>query len=74
MGKGNCLYQVCVYEGDMSSHCKKVVYTTSKESNAERFLHTYLKEHPNVCKSYIERSYGRDSRRNAKYMREDNDL
>lgn len=73
MAKGNCLYQVCVYEGSMSSYDKKVVYTTSKESEAERFHHSYLKEHPNVCKSYIERSYGRDTRRRVKHMREDDE-
>lgn len=74
MGKNNCTYKVCVYVGGMDSYNAKVVYTTSKQSNAERFLHQYTREHPEVCKAYIERSYGRDARRNAKYMREDEDL
>lgn len=74
MSKGNCIYKVCVYVGGMSSHEVKVVYTTSKMSNAERFLHEYTKEHSEVCKAYIEREYTRDSRRNAKYMREDEDF
>lgn len=71
MSKGNCIYNVVIYTGDFMSHDKKVVYTTSKESNAERFMHSYLKEHPEISKAYIERSFGREARRNAKYMRED---
>lgn len=71
MSKGNCIYKVVVYVGGMYSHDTRVVYTTAKESNAERFLHAYLKEHPEVCKAYIERSYGRQSSRDAKHMREE---
>lgn len=71
MSKGNCIYNVVVYVGDFSSHDTRIIYTTSKQSNAERFLHSYCNEHPEVCKAYIERTYGHDSRRNAKYMRED---
>lgn len=71
MSKGNCIYKVCVYVGGINSHESKVVYTTSKMSNAERFLHEYLDEHSEVCKAFIERSYGRDTKRSAKYMRED---
>lgn len=73
VSKGNCLYNVVVYVGNLSSHDSKCVYTTSKMSNAERFLHEYTKEHPEVCKAYIERSYSREAKRNAKYMREDED-
>lgn len=71
MSKGNCIYQVCVYVGGFNSHSTKVVYTTSKMANAERFLHEYVEKHPEVCKAFIERSYGHDSKRKAKYMRED---
>ena len=71
MSKGNCIYNVVVYVGEFTSHDTKVVYTTSKESNAERFLHGYLKEHPEVNKAFIERIYGRAEKRNAKYMREE---
>jgi len=73
VAKGNCIYRVCVYIGNMHSQESKVVYTTSKLANAERFLHEYTREHPEVCKAYIERSYARESRRNAKYLREDED-
>lgn len=71
MSKGNCIYNVVVYVGGLSSHDTRIIYTSSKESNAERFLHAYLKEHEEVCKAYIERSYGHEAKRNAKYMRED---
>lgn len=73
MSKGNCIYKVCIYIGGFESQDFKIVYTTSKMANAERFLHEYVKEHPQVCKAYIERSYGRDIKRNAKHMREDED-
>ena len=71
MSKGNCTYNVCVYTGDFYSHDSKVVYTTSKQSNAERFLHEYCRNHPEVSKAYIERKYERNNRRQAKYMREE---
>lgn len=74
MSNRNCIYNVVVYSGGMSSHETRVVYTTAKESNAERFLHAYCKEHPEVCKAYIERIYGRENGRNAKRFREDEDL
>lgn len=74
MSKGNCIYNVCIYVGGFQSHDFKVVYTTSKMSNAERFLHDYTNEHPEVHKAYIERIYSRDSKRNAKYMREDEEI
>ena len=73
MSKGNCIYNVCVYTGGFTSRESKVVYTTSKQSNAERFLHEYCRQHPEVCKAYIERSYGRNIQRNAKRLREDED-
>lgn len=73
MSKGNCIYKVCVYVGGFNSHEAKVVYTTSKMANAERFLAEYTREHSEVCKAYIERSYGRDYKRSAKHMREDED-
>lgn len=71
MSKGNCIYNVFVYVGDMSSHNAKCVYTTSKQSEADKYLHDYIKKHPEVQKAYIERSYGRQNIRYAKYMRED---
>lgn len=73
MSNKNCVYNVVVYEGGFASHTTKVVYSTSKLSNAERFLHEYCRKHAEVCKAYIERVYTRDSKRNAKYMREDED-
>lgn len=74
MSKGNCIYKVCVYVGGFNSHEVKVIYTTSKMANAERFLHEYTKEHAEVCKAYIEREYGRELKRNAKRMREVDDF
>lgn len=73
MAKGNCIYNVVVYVGGMMSQDCRVIYTTSKMSNAERFLHAYVKDHPEVCKCYIERTYGRADKRNAKRMCEDYD-
>ena len=66
MSKGNCIYNVVIYVGGMDSHDVRVVYTTSKQSNADKFLNDYLKKNADVCKAYIERSYSRQDRRNAK--------
>lgn len=74
MAKGNCIYNVVVYVGGLNSHETKVVYTTSKMAKAESYLHGYLNQHPEVNKAYIERTYSREGKRNAKYMREDEDL
>ena len=71
MAKGNCVYKVVVYVGDFASHDTRVVYTTSKESKANTYLHDYLKSHPEVNKAYIERSFGREAMRNAKRSYED---
>ena len=71
MAKGKMLYQVCVYVGGLSSHDTRVVYTTSKESEADTFLHKYLKDHPEVCKAYIERSVNMRLKRNQ-YEAEEN--
>ena len=73
MSKGNCIYNVVVYIGDFSSRETRVIYTTSKQSNAERFLAEYLREHEEINKAYIERSYDYASKRNAKRMREDDE-
>ena len=73
MSKGNCIYNVVVYIGDFSSRETRTIYTTSKQSNAERFLAEYLRDHPEVNKAYIERSYDYVSKRNAKRMREDDE-
>lgn len=73
MAKGNCIYKVVVYVGDMTSHDTKTVYTTSKQSKADKFLHDYCKEHVEVCKAYIERSYSRESIRNEKRRYEDDE-
>ena len=66
MAKGNCIYKVVVYVGDFTSHDTRTIYTTSKQSKAEEYLHDYCKEHPEVTKAYIERSYGREAMRNEK--------
>ena len=71
MSKGNIIYLVVKYEGDINSHETRVIYTTSKESQAEKFLHAYLKNHPEVCKAYIERRFSRESVRDAKRRREE---
>ena len=67
------MYNVVVYVGDMSSRDVRVIYTTSKYSNAEKFLHAYLKEHTEVCKAYIDKFYGRGDKRVLKRLREDVD-
>lgn len=66
MGKGNCVYKVVIYVGDFYSHDKRVIYTSSKMSKAEEYLHDYCRSHPELSKAYIERSYGREEMRNAK--------
>lgn len=73
MSKGSCMYSVYVYVGGLSSHDVKKIYTTSKQSDAEKFLHAYTKKHEEVCKAYIERSFGRSDLRKAKRMREEDD-
>lgn len=73
MSNGNVMYNVVVYIGNLASHDSRVIYTTSKEKNAEAFLHSYCKEHPEVCKAFIEKFYGRMDKRKAKYMREDDE-
>lgn len=73
MSKGNMTYNVCVYVGDFDSREVKVVYTTSKESSAQKFLHEYLRKNPDVSKAYIERKYSRNEIRRSKRMREDED-
>lgn len=64
MAKKNYLYTVVVYVGGLASHDSRVVYTCSKESDAEKYLHKYLREHPEVCKAYIERAYNTRLKRN----------
>lgn len=73
MSKGNCTYNVVVYVGGMDSHDRRVIYTTSKESNANKFLHDYLQKNEDICKAYIERSFSRQDRRDAKRFREDDE-
>ena len=73
MSKGNCIYNVVVYIGDFSSRETRTIYTTSKQSNAEAFLAEYLREHEEVNKAYIQRSYDYNAKRNAKYMRENDE-
>lgn len=73
MAKGNMIYSVVVYIGDFMSHDTRVIYTCSKESQAQRYLHTYLKSHPDVSKAYIERSTSRHTLRETKRMREDDE-
>lgn len=71
MAKGNMLYKVVVYVGGLSSHDTRTVYTCSKEKDAENYLHKYLKEHPEVCKAYIERDYNTRLERNRREVDED---
>ena len=71
MSNGNCTYKVVIYVGGIESHDRRVIYTTSKESNAEKFLNEYLKRNPDVCKAYIERSFSRKDRRSAKRFRDE---
>ena len=71
MAKGNMLYKVVVYVGGLSSHDTRTLYTCSKESDAEAYMHKYLKEHPEVCKAYIERDYNTRLERNRREVDED---
>ena len=73
MSKGNMLYSVVVYVGGLSSHDTKTIYVCSKESEAEEYLYAYIKEHPEVCKAYIERDFNRRLNRNKCDYIEDED-
>lgn len=64
MAKGNMLYKVVVYVGGLSSHNTQVIHICSKESEAEKRLHEYIKGHPEVCKAYIEREFNTRLNRN----------
>ena len=64
MSKGNMLYRVVVYVGGLSSHSTKTVYICSKESEADKYLHDYIKAHTEVCKAYIERDFNSRLNRN----------
>lgn len=71
MSKGNMTYHVVIYVGGFDSRETRTIYTTSKESQAQRFLHTYLRNHPEVSKAFIERRFSRESTRDAKRRREE---
>ena len=71
MSKGNMTYEVVIYIGGFDSKETRVLYTTSKEKDAERYLHTYLRSHPEVSKAFIQRSYSRNVQRRVKRFRED---
>lgn len=71
MSKSNCVYNVVIYVGGFESHDKRTIYTCSKESKAEEFLHDYCREHEEVCKAYIERSYRRGDLRDRKRQFDD---
>lgn len=71
MAKGRMIYTVVVYVGGLDSHETRAIYTCSKESDAERFLHKYVKAHPEVCKAYIERSLNMRLNRNNYEPEED---
>ena len=73
MSKNNCIYNVVVYVGDFMSHDRRTVYTCSKQSKAEQFLHDYCKDHEEVTKAYIERSYGREALRRCKHDYEEDE-
>ena len=66
MAKGNMLYTVVVYVGGLASHERRVIKVTSKESEAEKYLHKYLKEHDEVCKAYIDREVNTRLERNRR--------
>ena len=70
MSKKNFIYKVVVYIGGISSHDCKVIHIDSKESEAEDFLHNYLKNHPEVCKAYIERAFNKKLNRNKYELEE----
>lgn len=71
MSKGNMLYKVVVYVGGFTSHDTRTIYICSKESDAETYMNKYLKEHPEVCKAYIERDYNTRLERNRREIDED---
>ena len=73
MSKGNMTYNVCIYVGDFNSRETRVIYSTSKESNAQKFLHDYMRKNPEVQKAFIERRYSRNEDRRFKRMREEDD-
>ena len=72
MAKKNYLYTVCVYVGGLSSHDCREIYTCSKESDAEKYLHKYLREHTDVTKAYIERTYNMRLKRNQYELEDEN--
>ena len=71
MSKGNITYNVCIYVGDFDSRETRVIYSTSKESNAQKFLHDYMRKNTDVQKAFIERKYSRNEMRRSKYFREE---
>lgn len=73
MSKGNMMYNVCVYVGDFDSKEIRVIYSTSKESKAQDFLHEYLRKNPEICKAYIERKFSRNEGRRSKRLREEDE-
>lgn len=73
MSKGNMIYNVCIYVGDFDSREVRVVYSTSKESSAQKFLHEYMRKNPDVQKAYIERKFSRNEVRRSKRMREEDE-
>lgn len=73
MGSGNITYNVVIYTGEFYSHDRRVVYSSGKRANAEKFLHEFLKTHDEVQKAYIEARYGRQAGRDLKHMREEDE-
>lgn len=73
MSKGNIIYNVVIYVGDFDSKERRVIYSSSKESNAQKFLHDFLRKNDDVCKAYIERIYSRQAGRERKHFREDDE-
>ena len=65
------IYKVVVYVGDFTSHDRRVVYTTSKESDAKKYLFDYMKDNPDISKAYIECDYNRRLNRNRVELEED---
>lgn len=65
MSKGNILYSVVAYVGGLESRETRVLFRSTKESEAEAYLYGYMDTHPELTKVYIERTYVRkyDKRR-----------
>ena len=48
------IYRLFVYIGDIESTFCKCVYKSTEYKRIENFIQSYLNEHPNCCKYYID--------------------